>query len=56
MGCAAALQPSFVHLGLLDLRGLVDVGVLAPEVAAEDTGCDSEVARVVVVISDGSGS
>ena len=30
-----ALQPSFVHRGLFDLR-LVEVGVLVPEVAAED--------------------
>jgi len=55
MGCAADLHPSFVQRGLLDLR-FVDVGVLVPDVAADDAGCDSEVARVVVVMSEDSGS
>jgi len=58
MGCAAALQPSFVQRGLLDLRGagFVDVGVLEPDVAADETGCAAEVASVVVVMSEDSGS
>lgn len=43
-----------MHRGLFDLR-LVPVGVLVPDVVAE-AGADESVARVVVVISDGSGS
>jgi len=36
--------------------GFVEVGVLVPEVAADETGCESKAARVVVVMSEGSGS
>lgn len=54
MGCARALHPSFVHLGLFDLR-LVDVGVLVPDVVVED-GTGESVASDVVVISEDSGS
>ena len=43
-----------MHLGLLDLR-FVEVGVLVPDVAADDVACESEVASPVVM-SVGSGS
>lgn len=58
MGCAAALHPSLVQRGLLDLRtaGFVEVGVLVPDVAADDADCGSEVARDAAVMSASSGS
>lgn len=57
IGCAAALHPSFVQRGLLDLR-FVEVGVLVPEVAAEDGAVASadSVTSPEAVIADDSGS
>ena len=60
MGWAAALHPSLEQRGRLDLRDVdfVDVGVLLPDVAADDGACESPVARrlAAVMISEDSGS
>ena len=54
IGCATALQPSFVHRGLLDLR-LVEVGVLVPELAADDVVLEEGAARDAVMSDDSGG-
>jgi hypothetical protein len=70
MGCAAALQPTFEHRGLLDFRGAEDgveaagvdasvVGVAVPDVAVEAAGsaCCCRVTVMSLAISvDDSGS